>query len=98
MILPRANLSRAEALAERIRESVKEKELKKRSTGETLGFVTISVGVATYHPGDTVVSLIDRAAYLPARQIGAEVLDEPYLGKTDEGPAADRAFRKTGRI
>jgi diguanylate cyclase len=37
------------------------KELKKKSTGEILGRVTISVGVAILKPGDDTDSLIERA-------------------------------------
>jgi diguanylate cyclase len=37
------------------------KELMKRSTGEHLGRITISVGVATLRPGDTMQALIGRA-------------------------------------
>lgn len=82
IILPKANLTRAETLAERIRQSVMEKELKKRSTGETLGFVTVSVGVATYHAGDTAVSLIERAdtaLYLAKRAGRNRVCTEAML-------------------
>jgi diguanylate cyclase len=61
LILPRTGLTAAIKLAEQIRVAVMSKELVKRSTGENLGFITISVGVATFHPGDTVNSLIERA-------------------------------------
>lgn len=61
IIMPKADLKRAEALAERIRKAVMEKELKKRSTGETLGFITISIGASTYRAGDTAASLLERA-------------------------------------
>jgi len=37
------------------------KELIKRSTSENLGRITISLGVATFHPGDTPMSLYERA-------------------------------------
>jgi diguanylate cyclase len=37
------------------------KELLKRSTGESLGKVTISIGVASQRPGDNAQSLIERA-------------------------------------
>ena len=37
------------------------KELVKRSTGENLGRVTISVGIATYENIDTVHSIVSRA-------------------------------------
>jgi diguanylate cyclase len=33
----------------------------KRSTGEHLGRVTISIGVASLRPGDTAATLIERA-------------------------------------
>jgi diguanylate cyclase len=36
------------------------KELMKRSTGEHLGRVTISIGVATLRKNDTIQSLIER--------------------------------------
>jgi len=37
------------------------KELMKRSTGEHLGRVTVSIGVATLRKGETAQSLIERA-------------------------------------
>jgi diguanylate cyclase len=37
------------------------KELKKKSTGEILGRVTISVGVSMLRSGDTTDTLIERA-------------------------------------
>jgi diguanylate cyclase len=37
------------------------KELMKRSSGERLGHVTVSIGVASLRPTDSPQSLIDRA-------------------------------------
>jgi len=37
------------------------KELMRRSNGERLGRVTISIGAAVLHPGDTAQLLIERA-------------------------------------
>jgi diguanylate cyclase len=37
------------------------KELKKKSTGEMLGRVTVSIGVSMLEPGDNTDSLIERA-------------------------------------
>ena len=37
------------------------KQLKKKSTGEILGRVTISIGVSMLQPGDDTDSLIERA-------------------------------------
>ena len=61
VILPGTSLRSALTVAEHIRRAVMTKELMKRSTGEHLGRVTISVGVASLQPGDTAASLIDRA-------------------------------------
>jgi diguanylate cyclase len=61
VVLPRTALREAITVADQIRRSVMSKELMKRSTGEHLGRVTISIGIATHRRGDTVNSLIERA-------------------------------------
>ncbi len=61
VVLPNTVLRSAITVADHIRRAVMTKELMKRSTGEHLGRVTISIGVATLHKGDTVQSLIERA-------------------------------------
>jgi diguanylate cyclase len=61
VILPNTVLRSAVTVADHIRRAVMSKELMKRSTGEHLGRVTISVGVATLRPGDSPQSLIGRA-------------------------------------
>ncbi len=61
IILPHTTLDAARAAAERVRVSVMGRELVKRSTGESLGKVTISLGVAALRRGDTSVSLLERA-------------------------------------
>ena len=60
VILPNTVLRSAITVADHIRRAVMTKELMKRSTGEHLGRVTISVGVATLHKTDTAQSLIER--------------------------------------
>lgn len=60
VILPNTVLRSATTVADHIRRAVMTKELMKRSTGEHLGRVTISIGVATLHKNDTVQSLIER--------------------------------------
>jgi diguanylate cyclase len=59
--LPNTELQSAMTVAEQIRRAVMTKDLVKRSTGERLGRVTISIGIAVLHPTDTVQSLIERA-------------------------------------
>jgi diguanylate cyclase len=59
--LPNSDLDAAILTADQIRRSVMTKELMKRSTGERLGRVTISIGVAMLRPSDNAPLLIERA-------------------------------------
>jgi diguanylate cyclase len=61
VVLPNTALRQATTVADHIRRAVMSKELMKRSTGEHLGRVTISIGVAALRRGDTTRALIERA-------------------------------------
>lgn len=61
VVLPNTALRQALTVADHIRRAVMTKELMKRSTGEHLGRVTISVGVAMLHGGEPAQALIERA-------------------------------------
>jgi diguanylate cyclase len=61
VILPNTALRQSLTVADHIRRAVVTKELIKRSTGEHLGRVTISIGVATLHKGEPIQALIERA-------------------------------------
>ena len=61
VVLPNTALRQALTVADHIRRAVMSKELKKKSTGEILGRVTISVGVSMLKPGDDTDALIERA-------------------------------------
>jgi diguanylate cyclase len=61
VVLPHTALRQALTVADHIRRAVMSKELKKKSTGEILGRVTISVGVSMLKPGDDTDALIERA-------------------------------------
>jgi len=61
VVLPNTALRQALTVADHIRRAVMAKELKKKSTGEILGRVTISVGVSMLKPDDDTHALIDRA-------------------------------------
>ncbi len=61
VVLPGADRAAAHVVAETIRTSMIGRELVKRSTGESLGKVTVSLGVAEYRAGDTPASLLERA-------------------------------------
>jgi diguanylate cyclase len=61
VVLPNTALRPALTVADNIRRAVMSKELRKKSTGEILGRVTISVGVSMLKPDDDTHSLIERA-------------------------------------
>jgi diguanylate cyclase len=61
VILPRTALSDATRIAENIRSAVMTKVLKKRGSGDSLGRVTISMGVAQLALNDVTETLIERA-------------------------------------
>jgi diguanylate cyclase len=61
IILPKTKLEAAITVAEQIRVAVKTKELVKKSTNESLGHVSLSIGIACYRIGESVTELIERA-------------------------------------
>lgn len=61
IVLPDTALPGAVAVAERVRRAVMTKDLVKRSTGEHLGRITVSIGVATWRRGDSSQTIVDRA-------------------------------------
>ena len=96
--LPDTTLRSAVAVADQIRRGVMAKELIKRSSGERLGRVTLSVGIALLHTGDTPQSLIERAdacLYAAKRQGRNRVVCEgdPEAAPTHRRPARRRAHR-----
>ena len=61
VVLPNTAIRQALTVADHIRRAVMAKELKKKSTGEILGRVTISVGASMLKQGDDTDALIERA-------------------------------------
>lgn len=61
VVLPRMTLANARELAERIRQTIESKTLVRKSTGEDLGRITVSSGVALARLDETPTSLIERA-------------------------------------
>ena len=61
MIMPRVSTQAAAQLGEALRNAIQAKRLRRRSTNEDLGQVTVSVGVARLQSGDTAQGLIERA-------------------------------------
>ncbi|MEP3275068.1 MAG: diguanylate cyclase [Stappiaceae bacterium] len=84
VILPHTTMQQATSVAEHIRKAVISKELVKRSTGENLGRITISIGVSTFHSGDTPQAMIARsdAALYAAKHSGRNAVkceDDPSI-------------------
>ena len=61
ILLPDAALSEAEELSDRIRSTIENKKLLRRSTNEDLGRVTISLGAAEHCEGEEGWQLVERA-------------------------------------
>ena len=82
VILPDTDLTIATSVAERIRRSVAECRLSRRSTGEALPGITISIGVAEFQGGESMTDLIercDRALYLAKNTGRNRVVTETEL-------------------
>jgi diguanylate cyclase len=61
LLLPQTNLHGAIKVADSLRGIVQGKELINRNTGDKLGRVTLSGGVAEFQPGEAIDKLIERA-------------------------------------
>jgi diguanylate cyclase len=61
VVLRGTGLEAATRVAGQIRQSVETKKLVKKSTGDVLGTITISIGVAQFAPGETAEAVIRRA-------------------------------------
>lgn len=89
IIMPGSDPSTAFNAAEEIRRNVERRELLRRSSGESLGRVTVSLGVAAFKPGDDPQSLLDRADHCMYRAKSAgrnrtvQHSDEPEAQLTD---------------
>jgi diguanylate cyclase len=61
VLLPQTSLTGAAAVAEQIRGTVAQGRICRPDGNESIGQVTLSVGVAVAHPGDTLEALLERA-------------------------------------
>jgi len=82
IILPETRLKDAVAVGENIRRLVASRKVLNRRTGQVLGQVTLSVGVAEYEFGETLGAFVhraDEALYLSKRQGRNRVMSQEDL-------------------
>ncbi len=61
LIMPRTELYLAEALAARVNRAVKAKQLSRKSTGDVIGAITVSIGAARHNGVEAAIDLLGRA-------------------------------------
>lgn len=83
-VLPGADLATCATVAERIRRSISEARITRRSTGEVLPSITVSIGVGEFQSGESMAELIercDRALYLAKKTGRNKVVTENELDR-----------------
>lgn len=85
ILLPNTKAEDAEKVGNQLRASLGSKQLKRRSTNETLGTITVSIGASQYYVGEELDSFIHRAdaAMYRAKQEGRNrvVISSPSAGE-----------------
>jgi diguanylate cyclase len=83
-VLPGADLDACSVVAERVRRTIEECQITRRSTGEALPGITVSVGVGQFQLGESMAELVDRcdrALYLAKRSGRNRVITEVELDR-----------------
>jgi diguanylate cyclase len=84
VVLPGADLAVSTTVAERIRHAISERQIMRRSTGEVLRGITVSIGVGQFQLGEAPSDLIDRcdrALYLAKKTGRNRVVTENQLDR-----------------
>lgn len=72
IIMPETSIEKASEIAEQIRESLASSRLKKKNSSESIGQITVSIGISNLKQNDTVEDIIMRAdaALYKAKETG----------------------------
>ncbi|WP_146618768.1 diguanylate cyclase, partial [Rhodoplanes elegans] len=93
VLLPRTSLEGAVLAGNKVRSAISARELRKRSTNESLGRLSVSIGAAQHKTGELAEALIDRAdqwMYL-AKEAGRGSAEEP--SPAGDAPRQKRSIR-----
>jgi diguanylate cyclase len=90
VVLPQTDMEAAMTVSDQMRKAVMAKELVKKSTGESLGTITMSFGVSLFRPGEPAEDLIARAdaALYTAKDAGRNCV-------MNEGDIEDRVLKNS---
>lgn len=96
IVLPQTKLMDAQRVADALRTSVSQKKIIRRDTHATIGQVTVSIGVAQYHPHEQLSHFLKRAdaGMYMAKSAGrnrvvVQDLDSITMAKLMDGKAKD---------
>jgi diguanylate cyclase len=84
LVLPQTRLADALVLAEQIRRTIMRRHIVRRDTGDDFGTITLSMGVAVYHPTEHLADTLrraDAALYQAKRSGRNRVVSEEALEK-----------------
>ncbi|MBV9914517.1 MAG: GGDEF domain-containing protein [Sinobacteraceae bacterium] len=90
VLLPQTSVTGAAAVAEQIRDTVAQGRICRPDGNESIGQVTLSVGVAVAKPGDTMEALLERA---DAAMYAAKRAGRNKVSVAGEGAAAAVSYR-----
>ncbi|MCG8357821.1 MAG: GGDEF domain-containing protein [Kiloniellales bacterium] len=83
IVMPKAKLPEALRGADVLRRAISSKNITRKSTGEQLGRVTVSIGIAEHRSGDSPEELVERAdlALYAAKNKGRNCVSIDTMGK-----------------
>jgi diguanylate cyclase len=94
IVLPDATLDQAKVVGEELCRAIAAKPLMKRSSGQSLGTITVSIGVAQLMPDDTELTFVDRAdeCLYAAKHTGRNRAVHNTMGQRRGAEAAPSGF------